>query len=185
MRLHQILSEAELQQLDEISRRGFLKGIGAAAGLAATGAVAAPFKHGQNVDPMDNKPGAKTATVKSNDGLAELYIQYGEKGQPDGVWIDIKNGRIDRPSGSEFARVKFGSEPVTNAWGDVDRNSGFKSAQLGGHSTNSTHPNSTSFLAKKILRHSGELKVELPIYGKGKHIYIFTIEPDAATKQIK
>jgi hypothetical protein len=182
MRLHHILSEAELQQLDEITRRGFLKGIGAAAGLAATGAMAAPFKHGQNVDPMDNKPGAKTATVKSNDGMAELYIQYGDKSQPDGVWIDIKNGKIERPD-TDFGRVKFSSEPVKKVWGGVDRNSGFKSAQLGGSSADETSEYSTSKLARKILSHSGELKVEIPVYGKGKVIYIFTIEPDETSKQ--
>jgi hypothetical protein len=165
-----------IDQLDEISRRDFLKGAGATAGLAATDAIAAPFIHGQNVDPMTNKVQGSRSTVVSNDGLARLYIQWNSG--DTGVWLELNQGRLgyDSVAGGfplQNVRIKLGSGPVENTYGTIGKD--FKSMQIGS-------PNESKKLANRILKHSGEIKVEAELRGGNTKVFKFTIEQDAVTR---
>jgi hypothetical protein len=164
-----------IDQLDEISRRDFLKGAGATAGLAATDAISAPFKHGQHKDELENKLTNKYSTVRSDNGDAELYI-----GWNNGVTLRVPGKRFERtgtdlgmPSSS--ARIKFGSEPAKSIIIILTKD--YKSAVLG-----SSDPTG---LAKKIISYNGPLKIEANIASLGSKIFSFTIEQDSVTKNIR
>ena len=97
MRLHEFTGKTIEEILAEIDRRGFLKGLGAAAATAAipSMAKAAPFSHSKNVDPMTNKERGKSSAVKSDNSDAVLTIQWPSHEYP-GVWISIpKNNTMD------------------------------------------------------------------------------------------
>jgi hypothetical protein len=165
-----------INQLDEISRRDFLKGAGAAAGLAATDAISAPFKHSQNVDPMTDKVQSKNSTVVSDDGSAQLYIQWNS-----GVWFDLKKGLLGLTNSTggfylQNMRIKIGNEPVKKTYGTLSKN--FKSMQIGG-------PAETKNLASQILKHSGELRIEAELSNGNTKVFKFTIEPDATSRSVK
>ena len=85
--------------ITEITRRNFLKGVGAA-GLGSTQALAAPFRHGQNIDPMTDKAEGQYSTVTSDDGSAVLYIQWNS-----GVWLQLNQGRFNIGWVTEIGRA--------------------------------------------------------------------------------
>ena len=78
MRLYEFTNQSIEEMLAEIDRRGFLKGLGAAAATAAvpTLAKAAPFKHGEYKDQMSGEKQGKFAKVKADNGNANLEIEY-------------------------------------------------------------------------------------------------------------
>jgi hypothetical protein len=182
MKINELLSENEL---DEIDRRGFLKGLGAAAGLAAVGNVAAaPLKKSVSTDKMSGEK-TKKADIESDDkkGSLEIFDRDGPPestkqaagGQVDfapdydwsNVYLSLKRGIFDRtvPAG----RIKFGSGPAEHV--SVHVGSGGRHAELfnrGGGKTNS--------LAKKILNHKGKLLIEIFVYPEKSEIIQFTID---------
>jgi hypothetical protein len=165
-----------IDQLDEISRRDFLKGAGATAGLAATDAISAPFKHGQHKDELENKLTDKYSTVRSDNGDAVLYIGWNK-----GVTLNVSGKRFER-TGSAFgrpsslARIKFGSEPAEGIAIILDKD--YKIGTL----INKADP---TYLAKKIISYNGPLKIEANIASLGSKIFSFTIEQDSVTKNIR
>jgi hypothetical protein len=162
---------------EDISRRGFLRGLGAAAVAgAAGGAMAAPFRHNKTVDPMTDKAEGRNSTVASDDGTARLYIQWN-----DGVWFDSTQGLLgfDSVSGKfpvQSMRIKIGNSPVEKVVGVVNKN--FRSMQIGGIFDS----NDTKAWAHRILKHSGELRIEVLLASGNKKVFKFTIEPDSTTR---
>jgi hypothetical protein len=165
---------------EDLSRRGFLRGAGAAAVAGAAGsAMAAPFKHSQNVDPMTDKAQGGTSTVVSDDGSGKLHIQWNSENS--GVWFYLNQGLLGFSSVSsgfplQSMRIKIGNSPVNDTVGTVSKN--FKSMQIGG-------PDDTKQLASKILKHSGELRLEVLLANGNKKVLKFTIEPDATSRSVK
>jgi hypothetical protein len=142
--------------------------------LACNTVYAAKFVHNQNSDPMTDRTTGSYSTVKSEDKQAELYIEWhGKKGI--GAWIDLKKGLFhnnDKPF-----RYKFGKNAVQDNLYSVEvNNSGYKSLQLGGAGLE------TGEFADRILRHTGELRIEVEVFNVGPRVFIFKIEQDATTR---
>jgi hypothetical protein len=171
--------------LEEVDRRGFLKGIGAVAVAGAAGnSMSAPFKHSQNVDPMTDKVTGKNSTVISDDGTAELYVEWKGGANSGGAWMDLKSGRVHPRFGNSgfVGRIKFGNDAVQDLDGVPQAN--YKTVQLGGSASSGvdTGTMNTAVIAKKILKHSGKLKIEIPMLDGNKKVFVFTIEQDSTTK---
>jgi TonB family protein len=158
--------------LEDMSRRGFLKGLGAAAGMAATGASAAPFSHGEYKDQMTGKSDGKYSKVRSDDGRATLTLDWpvGGRGQ---LIVSIPGTTINFGARGAAGRIKIGSGPVQDVW--------LNQGQTGSYSWAGILNNS---LISKILSHSGEVKIEVPFYRTGPEIFKFTIEQDNITKSM-
>lgn len=161
----------DLQQpINEIDRRGFLKGLGATAAAGATGsAMAAPFRHSKNVDPMTGKENGKYSEVRSDNSNAVLSIQWPEHKWP-GVFIDIPRGIIN-----------FG---VYGASGRIKINGKVADVSLSRISNRSYSSASIDIPPRTVLTATGDLWVEVPIYNDGDRVFKFTIEPDSITKAI-
>jgi len=172
MRLYEFTGKTIEEMLAEIDRRGFLKGLGAAAATAAipSMAKAAPFKHGEYKDQMSGEKQGKFAKVKADNGNATLEIEY-ESGQPK-VIIDVPRAIIHFKKGSSPARVKLGNGPVEDSY-----------LQQGESNNYSWGANLDKDLANRILSHSGELKFEVNLYKDGPKVFVFTIEQDSTTKK--
>ena len=99
------------QELDEdLSRRGFLKGAGAAAVAGAAGsAMAAPFKHTTDKDQMTGEKTADVSTVKSNDGKAILELRRGAKPM---VVLEVPGTTFNAGRLGTNCRYKIGNGPV-------------------------------------------------------------------------
>lgn len=177
MRLNDILTEEEL---DEINWKKGLATAAAAGAMALgspTPANAAPFQHQTNIDQLEKVPTGKSSTVKSNDGTAEIYVQWGA-----GAWFDIRDGFLERESRGdpgkwmqEF-RIKLGNAPTITGYGLISKDG--KSLQL-------EMPGSNKEFHKLIMKHEGELKIEVSLRNQGKKIYTFKIEQDNTSKQYK
>lgn len=162
MKINELLSENEL---DEIDRRGFLKGLGAAAGLAAVGNVAAaPFQKSIEIDKMS---GEKTEyrDLNSDDGKGALSIIPNRA-----VILVLKKGRtFVRDFGSlHSVRIKLGNNAP---FGVTATGGGRNEAQLG--VGNSKGPKD---LANDILKHKGPLLIEVTLDDGKKDIIKFTID---------
>jgi len=167
---NQGLAEGSLQEVD---RRGFLKGMGAAAGMAATGAQAAPFSHGEYKDQMTGKSQGRYSKVKADNGNATLTLRWPGSDQPR-IDIDLPGKIINfGASGAAGARVKVGNGPVIETY--------LNRGQSGNYSWGAILDTN---LVRKILTHSGELKIEVNIFQTGPEIFKFTIEQDNITKSI-
>lgn len=171
MRLHEIIPNDPL--LEDLSRRGFLKGVGAAAGMAATGAQAAPFSHGEYKDQMTGKSKGRYSTVKADNGNATLTLKWPGSGRAR-IDIDLPGKIINfGASGSSGARIKVGNGPVIETY--------LNRGESGDYSWGAILDTN---LVQKILAHSGELKIEVNIFRTGPEIFKFTIEQDNITKSI-
>ena len=171
MRLHEIIPNDPL--LEDLSRRGFLKGVGAVAGSAATGAMAAPFRHGEYKDQMSGKSQGKYSKVRADNGNATLTLHWPGSDQPR-IDIDLPGKTINfGASGAAGARVKIGNGPVIETY--------LNRGQSGNYSWGAILDTN---LVRKILTHSGELKIEVNIFRTGPEIFKFTIEQDNITKSI-
>jgi hypothetical protein len=166
-----------IEILDEISRRDFLKGAGATAGLAAMGgANAAPFKHTTSKDQMTGKKTADVSTVKSNDGKAILELRRGTKPM---VVVEVPGAIFNAGSLGTKCRYKIGNGPVVETLlampssGAYDWGAILPSYQGG------------NGLAEKIMNHSGEVLFEVDLYKVGGKVFKFTIEPDATSRSVK
>jgi TonB family protein len=180
MRLHDIIPNDPL--LEDLSRRGFLKGIAGAAASSATGAMAAPFRHGSHTDQMTGKEEGKFSTVVSDNSNAKLIIQWPGHSSPGvvitvpGKVINYKTGRFGSGAG---ARIKIGNLPVEDISIYSPDSGNYSKAFLGFDNANRAR------IARQILKSSGPLKIELPIFREGNVVFAFTIEPDEIVKQIK
>jgi len=162
-------SKAQLTgKLEEVDRRGFLKGLGAAAAAGTT--LAAPFKHGEYRDQMSGENKGKSAKVISDNKKAVLEIEYDSK-QPK-VIIEVPSKIINFRGQSAGARIKLGNGPVINTY--------LNQGTSGNYSWGGILDKK---IVSQILRHSGELKFEVDLYKEGATLFQFTIEQDAITKQ--
>ena len=164
MKINQIISE--------IDRRGFLKGMGAAAAVGATSsAMAAPFRHGSHTDQMTGKEEGKFSEVRADTGNAKLTLIWPGAGQP-GIDIDLPRKIINfSAKGAAGARVKIGNGPVIETYLNRGTSGDYSWGRI--LDTN---------LVRKILNHSGELKIEVDIFRTGPEVFKFTIEQDHVTK---
>lgn len=173
-----------IDMLDEISRRGFLKGAGAAAGLAATGAVAAPFRHGGYVDQMTGQGKGNYSVVKSDNSNASLTIQWPGKTEFPGAVIQIPGAIVSYEVKSKVwqaqGRIKIGNEPVESVTFFRPDSGKWDTAML---SFDYGEFTKASDIARKILKHSGKVKIEVPLYKQGPTVFDFTIEQDKITQQ--
>ena len=163
-----------LDQLDEISRRDFLKGAGAVAGLAATDALAAPWQHRTSKDPMDDKVN-KEINVLSTDKRAKLHVGISD----DFVQLQT-NDLIDYDNyGSEGGRGNGRFRLGTLAPDDI------KIIQTGRSSRYAELYSEKIDLKQTLLRLKNPtiVKIQVPVLGSGSRTYIFEIEPDSQTKQ--
>ena len=157
--------------INEISRRGFLKGLGAAAVAGTAGsAMAAPFTHGQFTDKMSGKTQGKYSEVRSYNSKAVLTIQW--PGSPfSGVWIEIPDRTMNLGYYSGYGRIK-----INNKIRDVK----FSQSSAGNYQLAKINISPT-----EVLSSAGELWIEAPIWRTGGEVFKFLIEPDLTTKQFR
>lgn len=181
MRIHYFLTEEEI---DELTRRGFLKGLGAAAGAAATGSsMAAQWQQKQLKDPLTDKSKGTWSQIKSDNGNALLIIHeypgpdymnnpnkekiYSElKFQIPGEILDFRYVPSDRESYA-MGRIKIGQlvkDFILSKDGSRNPSIGYTSSKD---------------LLDKLSKYKGPLKIEMPIYQKGKVIFDFTLDNSA------
>jgi hypothetical protein len=174
MRLYEFTGKTIEEMLAEIDRRGFLKGLGAAAATAAipSMAKAAPFSHSKNVDPMTNKERGKSSAVKSDNSDAVLTIQWPGHEAP-GVWISIpKNNTMD-----------FTNDIIMSSRIKINGNiSNLKLWQLSGGNYNQAK---LDISPNTVLKASGDLWIEIPMFRGERKIFKFTLEQDKETKKFK
>jgi hypothetical protein len=99
-----------MDQLDEINRRDFIKGAGAAAGLAAMGQAKADWQKQADIPHTD----PKTAPIQnyrntSTDGSAILTLY---KGQGGSMTIANRAGKWNPKSNTPMGAVKIDSDPA-------------------------------------------------------------------------
>ena len=99
MKLSDFLTESQMAQLNELTRRGFLKGAGAAAALGAAGAASAEWTKG-----TVNKQGSVIWTNDSTDGSARIELKKlsGPNGEMTVSDIWALRGQWKRPIGDEL-----------------------------------------------------------------------------------
>lgn len=172
MRLYEFTGKTIEEILAEIDRRGFLKGLGAAAATAVVPSMAkaAPFSHGEYRDQMTGEKQGKFAKVKADNGNATLEIEY-ESGQPK-VIIDIPRSIIHFKRNASDARIKIGKGPVENTYLSQGTSNDYSWGAI-----------LDKDLTNRILSHSGELKFEVNLYKDGPKVFVFTIEQDSTTKK--
>lgn len=172
MRLYEFTNQSIEEMLAEIDRRGFLKGLGAAAATAAipSMAKAAPFKHGEYKDQMSGEKQGKFAKVKADNGNATLEIEYESK-QPK-IIIDVPRAIINFKQDTSPARIKLGNSPVENTYLYQGTSNNYSWGAI-----------TDKDLVNRILAHSGELKFEVNLYKDGPKVFVFTIEQDSTTKK--
>ena len=152
-----------LDRLDEISRRDFLKGAGATAGLAATDAMSAPWKVTSTTDQMTDKK-SKDLSVVSDDNRA--FLKFWPESN-SAAFALIKQEVLKAGSNDIiYGAIRFGSSNPEAFMLKRDSKGRYHVGWF-------YHPE----LAKKIMNFTGRLLIQVPIYGKGDEIYKFTIEP--------
>jgi len=167
---------------EDLSRRGFLKGLGAAAAAgAASSANATPFKHGKFKDEMTGAESGSYTTLKSDYGDATIQINWngltyiGFIATSDILGI-YKGYPMD-------GRIKISDKPVKNITLWPLNGAGNHAGGIKIDDSNKA----TILLAKEIMSTPGSLKIELPVVSPGgaytKKIFQFTIEPDNKSKQ--
>jgi hypothetical protein len=174
MKIRDIITE---ELLDEISRRGFLKGLSAAAVAGAAGSVmAAPFKHTTSKDQMTGEKTADVSTVKSNDGKAILELHRGANPM---VVLEVPGAIFNARTFGTSCRYKIGNGPV------IETLLGKPSSGASNWGAILPQFNGGQGLAEKIMQHSGEVLFEVDLYRIGPKVFKFTIEPDATSKNVK
>ena len=152
-----------VDQLDEISRRDFLKGAGATAGLAATDAIAAPWQARTTTDQMTDKK-SKDLSVESDDKRA--FLKFWPDSNSAAFALIEKKVLQSGTNGIIYGAIRFGSSPPESLLLKEDRNGKY---YVGWFYHNE--------VAKKIMNFTGKLLIQVPIYTKGNEVYKFTIEP--------
>jgi TonB family protein len=98
---------------------------------------------------------------------------WAEGGRSARILVDGPGRTINFSTHGATGRIKIGDAPVQDFH-----------LQKGESGDYSWGGNFNANIAKKILSHSGELKVEIPIYRTGPEIFKFTIEQDNITKSM-
>ena len=156
-------------KIHEIDRRGFLRGLGAAAMAGATGsAMAAPFSHGNYKDQLSGENQGEYSTVKSDNGDAVLEIDW--KGNraflllPRSITIYFQG----HSSSNSYA---YGRMKVNAKISDVNfyqlRRDNFNQVEISGGAVDT------------IKKANGEVLFEVPVYNSSNKIFKFTIEQDS------
>jgi hypothetical protein len=107
-----------IDQLDEISRRDFIKGAGATAGLAAMGSAQADWQKQADIPGVDAGHGASTVSNYRNtstDGSAILSLYKGpalDKGQVQSMGITNRAGKWSPKSREPMGAVKIDNNPA-------------------------------------------------------------------------
>ena len=162
------------QQVNEIDRRGFLKGLGAAAVAGAAGsAMAAPFRHGEYKDQMTGKTQGKYSILPSDNSNARITIIWPGSAQP-GFVIDIPGEVLQLGIDGASGRIKINGKIENIYFNPMKDHGAYSSAGV-----------LSDNIARKLLKSNGEVLIEIPVYGKGNKIYKFTVEPDSIVKQLK
>lgn len=168
-----------IDQLDEISRRDFLKTAGAA-GLSATDVLAAPWQHQQGKDSMDDSITYTWSAVYSTDGKALLSVHQISKSDlslllraPD-VRVDFQNFTRDS-RGEARGRLKLGNLKPDNIV--------LQQLSRGDRTYIISHLNYDFAKTLFFLKHPTNVKIEIPVWGGSNRIYTFEIEPDKTTQQ--
>jgi hypothetical protein len=172
-----------IDQLDEISRRDFLKGAGATAGSVATDALSAPWSHHQYKDEMDDTI-HKSSSVVSNDGQARLLAPRNTSENYVSLNINdrIDFDHLDYGNLCAKGRIKIGSMPASEIHlNQITR--GTNQVFVLGLDKNYARINFDKILFG--LKKPTTVKIEVPIFRKGRKIYTFEIEPDVVTRNIR
>jgi len=161
-----------IDQLDEISRRDFLKTAGAAAGLAATDALAAPWQHGQSKDEMDNTT-TKYSSIVSIDRNAELFVHHVH----GNLLFHILRGRkmIDFDKFTDGRGISRGRLKLGNHAPDNVR---LEQLSRGGQIYIISSPDYDLTQTLFKIKNPTVVKIEIPFYGGTRSVYTFEIEPD-------
>jgi hypothetical protein len=158
---------------EDITRRGFLQGAGAAA-VAGTagGAMAAPFRHGEYKDQMTGANQGKYSTIKSDNSNATLQIQWPGTKQP-GFILDIPGEVLQLGIDGASGRIKINGKLENIYFNRMVDHGAYSSAGV-----------LSDNIARKLLKSNGEVLIEIPVYGKGNKVYKFTVEPDSIVNQL-
>jgi hypothetical protein len=104
-----------MDQLDEISRRDFIRGAGAAAGLAAVGQARADWQKQKDIPDVEYPSGKRTGLSTqqyrntSTDGSATLTLY---KGQGSSMTIGNRVGKWNPKSRTPMGAVKIDDSPA-------------------------------------------------------------------------
>ena len=146
------------------------------AGAALAGAVAlgghgaaqaAPFSQGKNVDQMSGQE-MPYINVKSEDKSAQIQIQ--KEGNETFIYFTTTVGKPDWTRGD--GKIKFGGGPV-------------QELEFFQNGSSNSIMRFRPEMAKKIAAHKGEMKIQIPIWGKEPKVFTFMIEPETAPKTFK
>ena len=183
-----------IEQLDEITRRDFMRGLGygAAAGAAAgymsskddkpadTKSTEPPktqpppkpvdnrtqWFYNSSTDQMTGEDKGGKARAWSTDGKALIEVYFGPNTK-DIVFVEVKNEIINFGVDGTSVRIKAGGK-VINA--HLDR------PTSGAYDYGGVHEEYYPGLIKRLFA-GGEIKVEVPIYRKGPEIYTWNLKP--------
>jgi len=157
------------QEVDEdLSRRGFLKGAGAAAVAGvANDSEAGPWITNSQQDPMDNST-SKSNTIKSTDGSAYLKVNDNKSVSffvTNNIMLQVSEFTSYGPA-LEY-RIKIGNDlRADTGYVFGVKRSGFI-LTLGGEYS--------SELGNKLLNFNGIVKIEVPVYPDKRKIFEFEI----------
>jgi hypothetical protein len=104
-----------MDQLDEISRRDFIRGAGAAAGLSAMGQAQANWQRQPNISDVDRETGKRSGSSVQNyrnistDSSAILTLY---RSQGDSMTITSRGGKWNPKSNEPMGAVKIDSNPA-------------------------------------------------------------------------
>lgn len=161
-------------KIHEIDRRGFLRGLGAAAMAGATGsAMAAPFSHGEFADQMTGKTQGKYSVLRSDNSKASITIKWPGSNQP-GFVITVPGEVLQLGIRGAGGRIKINDKVEDIYFHPMNDHGAYSSAGVLSDS-----------IARKLLKSNGEVLIQIPVYGKGEPVYKFTVEPDSIVKQLK
>lgn len=171
MKINELLSEHEL---DEIDRRGFLKGLGAAAGLAAVGKVsAASLKKNVSTDPMSGEK-SNDFNIKSEDGRATLYIRAEldpEKWTGSSTILQLSNDTFDWFATNGAMRIKIGNNPPESIRFDLSGSA--RQASIGAPGSWGRYGGD---FERMLVKHKGQVLIQVPTKKHGMDPIKFKID---------
>jgi len=181
-----------IEQLDEITRRGFLTGLGAAgAGYMLgkndddtntekpkTEPKVEPSKPAPPADPRnpwiynrmtdqmtgESKGGKAKAWSENGEAILEVYFGPNTK---EIVFIEVKNKIINFKVDGTSVRIKAGGKVIGAHLGRPTS---------GAYDYGGIHEQDNPGLIKRIFA-GGEIKVEVPLYREGSKIYTWNVKP--------
>ena len=166
MKISEIISE-------DISRRGFLRGAGAAAAGAASSAMANPFNLNVQTDQMTDRT-SKWNSVESDNGNAQLHIMGKNTPYPQ-LTLYVPGKTLNLGSSIFKGKMRFGSDPAFDVSGyPISSTNSALSIYVAGSGPRDGKKNN---LMSKVENYSGVVKIQFQSYGDDLPVYVFTIEP--------